>query len=486
MARIPLTWYPEPGTWHHSHISNLNGALLITPYSSLVTPVCIPHIPWGRFSEHEPGILPVSRPSLPVSVFDTVAGFQIPGTGHLGPGTGSTPRAGHRAPRTELNTHTGFASCILHLASCILSVIAPGRISHPLDIWDGRVRFGGKIMQVLILTAGYGLRLRPLTLVYPKALVPILNVPLLQLQLDRLHGDDRVREVYVNRHYLADRYPPPTAWAGPVPVRYLDEADFPYGTGGAIRNLWDVTGQPDDVLVLNGDSLGLVSLSAFLDFAWGVDADAVLYVRGADAAPAAYTRLFMDSTTARLFPSETPGRVPVLYAGMALLRVSALRYLPTEFPSDWFRDAVAPAWQAGTLRLVGYRDDAPWWDFGDADRFLETYGDLVRAWQAQPAAFGPLRDRLEAAGTWRRPGLWVHPTADVAADVIVEDWCVVGPQSHVEGAVLRTSVLDRSVRVRRARMSRVFVGPDVVLEGLDIEDAVVATDAAGTLQTWTW
>jgi hypothetical protein len=35
-------------------------------------------------------------------------------------------------------------------------------------------------------------------------------------------------------------------------------------------------------------------------------------------------------------------------------------------------------------------------------------------------------------------------------------------------------------------MSRVFVGPDVVLEGLDIEDAVVATDAAGTLQTWTW
>jgi hypothetical protein len=27
MARIPLTWYPGPGTWHHSHISNLNKAL---------------------------------------------------------------------------------------------------------------------------------------------------------------------------------------------------------------------------------------------------------------------------------------------------------------------------------------------------------------------------------------------------------------------------------------------------------------------------
>jgi hypothetical protein len=28
MARIPLTWYPGPGTWHHSHISNLNKAIV--------------------------------------------------------------------------------------------------------------------------------------------------------------------------------------------------------------------------------------------------------------------------------------------------------------------------------------------------------------------------------------------------------------------------------------------------------------------------
>jgi len=341
-------------------------------------------------------------------------------------------------------------------------------------------------MQVLILAAGYGMRLRPLTIVYPKVLIPVLNVPVLQLQLDRLRGDDRIREVYVNRHYLAERFPPPTAWESPVPVRYLDEVDFPYGTGGAIRNLWNVTGRSDDVLVLNGDSLGLVGTAAFLDFALGADADAVLYVREVDATTSGYTRLYMDPATASLYPSEAPGRVPVMYAGLALLRMSALRDLPAEFPSDWFRDAVAPAWQAGALRLVGYRDDAPWWDLGHADRFLATYGDLVRTWQGRPAAFGPLRARWETAGTWRGPGLWVHPTAHVAADVVVEDWAVVGADSFVERTVLRASVLDRSVRVRRARLVDAFVGPDAVLEGLDIEAAVVATDASGTLQTWTW
>ena len=40
--------------------------------------------------------------------------FRVPGTWDPGPVTESTPRAGHRAPRTELNAHTGYASCILH------------------------------------------------------------------------------------------------------------------------------------------------------------------------------------------------------------------------------------------------------------------------------------------------------------------------------------------------------------------------------------
>jgi hypothetical protein len=49
MARIPLTWYPEPGTWHHSHISNLNKAL---PYH-----LCHPgtsHGAWTRNPSYPP------------------------------------------------------------------------------------------------------------------------------------------------------------------------------------------------------------------------------------------------------------------------------------------------------------------------------------------------------------------------------------------------------------------------------------------------
>jgi hypothetical protein len=47
-------------------------------------------------------------------------GYRLSGTWDLVPGTGaeSTPRAEHRAPKTESeNAHTGYASCILHPSS---------------------------------------------------------------------------------------------------------------------------------------------------------------------------------------------------------------------------------------------------------------------------------------------------------------------------------------------------------------------------------
>ena len=65
---------------------------------------CILQTPCAGFSEHEPGIPPVSRLSIQCWVSGT--GFQVPGPGTWNriPGTGSTPKAGYRAPRAESGT----------------------------------------------------------------------------------------------------------------------------------------------------------------------------------------------------------------------------------------------------------------------------------------------------------------------------------------------------------------------------------------------
>ena len=59
-------------------------------------------------------------------------------------------------------------------------------------------------MRALLLSAGYGTRLRPITNHTPKCLVPINGTPLLQIWLERLYRAG-VSSFLVNTHYLADK-----------------------------------------------------------------------------------------------------------------------------------------------------------------------------------------------------------------------------------------------------------------------------------------
>ncbi|MEV4414736.1 sugar phosphate nucleotidyltransferase [Catellatospora sp. NPDC049609] len=102
----------------------------------------------------------------------------------------------------------------------------------------------------VVLAAGLGTRLRPLTMLRPKALVPVGNVPLLDRALARLaavglSGPDRVA---VNAHWLAAQVADHVAGRA-----HLSHEDEPLGTAGALGNLhrW-IAGRA--VLVLNADA----------------------------------------------------------------------------------------------------------------------------------------------------------------------------------------------------------------------------------------
>ncbi len=105
----------------------------------------------------------------------------------------------------------------------------------------------------LLLAAGFGLRLRPLTLELPKALLPIYGTPLLDLHLERLTGE--ARTVVVNGHHLADqirdhvnRHPQHGR------IRFSHEAGKIRGTGGAIVAARSHL-ESDPFLVVNADAI---------------------------------------------------------------------------------------------------------------------------------------------------------------------------------------------------------------------------------------
>ncbi|OGL62088.1 hypothetical protein A3C09_01765 [Candidatus Uhrbacteria bacterium RIFCSPHIGHO2_02_FULL_47_44] len=106
-------------------------------------------------------------------------------------------------------------------------------------------------MQAVILAAGLGTRLRPLTLTTPKALIPIGNKTLIEHTLDAL--PNAINEIFLVVNYLGDQI---KAKIGDVyrgiPVRYVTQDPLD-GTGGAIMLLRDQL--HDRFLVVNGDDL---------------------------------------------------------------------------------------------------------------------------------------------------------------------------------------------------------------------------------------
>src|SRR4030081_3121598 len=90
-----------------------------------------------------------------------------------------------------------------------------------------------KPAKAMVLAAGLGLRMRPLTDRMPKPLVPVAGRALLDHVLDKL-AEAGVREAVVNVHYLPDQIIDHVASRAQPHVTISDERDAVLGTGGGV------------------------------------------------------------------------------------------------------------------------------------------------------------------------------------------------------------------------------------------------------------
>ena len=118
-------------------------------------------------------------------------------------------------------------------------------------------------MKAILLAAGLGLRLRPLTNSIPKCLVPIQGRPLLEIWLDQLsrHGVESFR---VNTHYLPDKVRECVA-ASPYrdKVSLVHESEL-LGTAGTVWGNRDWIGN-EPFMLIHADNLCLCDFRGFIE-----------------------------------------------------------------------------------------------------------------------------------------------------------------------------------------------------------------------------
>jgi N-acetyl-alpha-D-muramate 1-phosphate uridylyltransferase len=109
-------------------------------------------------------------------------------------------------------------------------------------------------MRAMVLAAGRGERMRPITDTLPKPLVPVAGKPLIGYHLERL-AQAGITEVVVNLSWLGEKI---RAVLGDgrdyrVSITYSDEGPVPLETGGGIFKALSLLG-PGPFLVVNGDT----------------------------------------------------------------------------------------------------------------------------------------------------------------------------------------------------------------------------------------
>lgn len=245
----------------------------------------------------------------------------------------------------------------------------------------------------MVLAAGEGRRLRPLTLVRPKPLCPVGGVALLDLALERVRSVTTARSVNVHHGrahieaHLGLHHPD---------VHVSVEQDEALGTAGALGQLRDwIAGR--GVLVVNGDTWSEADLGAFVA-GW-------------------------DGERVRLLVSGEPVFGPRMVVAASLLPWAEVAVLAPE-PAGLYELCWAPAAGGGRVEVVG--DAGPVIDCG-------TPADYLRA-------------NLLAVD--RASGSIIAPTARVIGSV---ERSVVGEQARVAGTV-EESVLWEGTEVAPAEI----------------------------------
>jgi MurNAc alpha-1-phosphate uridylyltransferase len=217
----------------------------------------------------------------------------------------------------------------------------------------------------MVLAAGLGTRMRPLTDRIPKALVPVAGKPLIDHVLDRLRDAGCERAV-VNVHHFADQMEEHLARRRDLEVLISDEREALLDSGGGIRHAMGKLGR-DPILLANIDSLWLESARPTLETlkgAWDPEAMDLLLLlvpRGQGIGFEGPQGFFKDAA-GRLTHSVAPDVVtPFVNIGFGIMKPQILDGEPDA------AFAIQPIWHRlqAQDRLHGVAMDSFWMHVGD-------------------------------------------------------------------------------------------------------------------------
>jgi len=295
------------------------------------------------------------------------------------------------------------------------------------------------IRHALLLTAGLGTRLRPLTLVRAKPAVPVAGEPIVRRIIEWL-GRQQVTELVLNLHHLPHTLSTIVGDGSDmgVRVRYSWEQPDVLGSAGGPRRALPMIGS-DTFFLVNGDTMTDLALAPLAD-AHQQSGALVTLALVPNREPDRYSGIKLADDRFTGFARRGADAIGSYhFIGVQVAHADAFRALPDGRVANIHEVYTAlVASRPGCIR--GYVCDAAFWDIGTPADYRDTNAEFLRQ-ESSPRADGR-RARIDSTAQLTRSILW--DDVDVRARAILEDCIVTDGVTVPAGSIHRRSILVRA------------------------------------------
>jgi len=233
-------------------------------------------------------------------------------------------------------------------------------------------------MKAVILAGGFGTRIRPLTHLNPKPMLPLVNKPFMHNFISWLksHG---IKDIILSTGYLPKVFEDYFGDGSSLGIKltYVTE-EIPLGTCGAVKNVENYLDN-ESFMVFNGDVLSGINLTEMMRFHKNKKSDITIALTPVE-----------DPTSYGLVPLHPDGRVEkflekpswdeittnLINAGTYIIERKLLDLVPPKENYSFERGLFPNALEIG-YRIYGHVSNAYWLDLGTPEKYLQAHKDIL-------------------------------------------------------------------------------------------------------------
>lgn len=308
-------------------------------------------------------------------------------------------------------------------------------------------------LKAVILVGGEGTRLRPITFLNPKPMLPLVNRPFMENFILWLKSH-KIKDIIFSTCYLPEIFKDYFGDGSDLGLRltYVRE-EGPLGTCGGVKNVEKYLGG-DHFMVFNGDILTSLDLTKMTAFHKSKNADITIALTAIE-----------DPTCYGLVPVDEEGRVKqflekpsqdeittnLINAGIYIIKSDVMKLAPEGAKYSFERGLFPTALSEG-YKIYGYISDSYWIDVGTPQKYLAAHYDILN----KKISFKfPYKEVLQ--------NIYIGKDSKYSKNNFVSGPVVVGKRTRIE----------KGARI----MPLTVIGDDCMIsEGAEISESVIFND----------